>query len=38
MAVEVEGQEGADAKSGATAVVEDWLVEEEEEDDHAHGH
>lgn len=38
MAVEVEGQEGADAKSGATAVVEDWLVEEEEEDEHAHGH
>ncbi|KAJ4420749.1 ATP synthase F0 subcomplex subunit H atp14 [Gnomoniopsis sp. IMI 355080] len=37
MAVEVEGQEGADAKSGATPVVEDWLVEEEEEDDHA-GH
>ncbi|KAK3354931.1 ATP synthase complex subunit H-domain-containing protein [Neurospora tetraspora] len=30
MAVEVEGQEGADAAAPA-AVVEDWLVEEEEE-------
>ncbi|KAJ4394335.1 ATP synthase F0 subcomplex subunit H atp14 [Gnomoniopsis smithogilvyi] len=38
MAVEVEGQEAADGKNGATAVVEDWLVEEEEEDEHAHGH
>ncbi|EON96826.1 putative atp synthase h chain protein [Phaeoacremonium minimum UCRPA7] len=36
MAVEVEGQEGA-AAGAAPAVVEDWLVEEEE-DDHAHGH
>ncbi|KAK3956303.1 ATP synthase complex subunit H-domain-containing protein [Pseudoneurospora amorphoporcata] len=31
MAVEVEGQEGADASAPA-AVVEDWLVEEEEEE------
>lgn len=39
MAVEVEGQEGADSKPGATAAVEDWLVlEEEEEKGHAHGH
>lgn len=38
MAVEVEGQEGADGKNGATPVVEDWLVEEEDDDDHAHGH
>lgn len=38
MAVEVEGQEGADGKPGATAAVEDWLVEEEEDDEHAHGH
>lgn len=29
MAVEVEGQEGLDASQ--PAVVEDWLVEEEEE-------
>ena len=36
MAVEVEGQEGA-AAGAPQAVVEDWLVEEEE-DDHAHGH
>ncbi|KUI66409.1 ATP synthase subunit H, mitochondrial [Cytospora mali] len=35
MAVEVEGQEGANA--GKPAVVQDWFVEEEE-DDHAHGH
>jgi F-type H+-transporting ATPase subunit h len=34
MAVEVEGQEGADA--GKTAVIEDWLVEEEEEEAHKH--
>ncbi|KAK3336547.1 putative carbohydrate binding protein [Cercophora scortea] len=33
MAVEVEGQEGAEAGKPA-AVVEDWLVEEEDEDDH----
>ncbi|KAK3694699.1 ATP synthase complex subunit H-domain-containing protein [Podospora appendiculata] len=33
MAVEVEGQEGAEAGKPA-AVVEDWLVEEEEDDDH----
>lgn len=37
MAVEVEGQEGADGKPGA-AVVEDWLVEEDEDEEHAHGH
>lgn len=36
MAVEVEGQEGA--AGAAPAVVEDWLVDEEEEDEHAHGH
>ncbi|ROW16142.1 hypothetical protein VPNG_01787 [Cytospora leucostoma] len=35
--VEVEGQEGADAGKPA-AVAQDWLVEEEEDDDHAHGH
>ncbi|KAK4457081.1 ATP synthase complex subunit H-domain-containing protein [Cladorrhinum samala] len=35
MAVEVEGQEGAEAGKPA-AVIEDWLVEEEEEDDHHH--
>ena len=33
MTVEVEGQEGADASKPA-AVVEDWLVEEEEEEVH----
>ncbi len=33
MTVEVEGQEGADASKPA-AVVEDWLVEEEEEEAH----
>lgn len=33
MAVEVEGQEGA-AASQAAPVVEDWLVEEEEEEAH----
>lgn len=38
MAVEVEGQAGADAKPGATAAVEDWLVEEEDDEEHAHGH
>lgn len=37
MAVEVEGQEGADASKPAAA-VQDWLVEEEDEEDHAHGH
>ncbi|KAK0618260.1 hypothetical protein B0T17DRAFT_592096 [Bombardia bombarda] len=36
MAVEVEGQEGADAGKPAAA-VEDWLVEEEEDDAH-HAH
>lgn len=36
MAVEVEGNEGADASKPA-AVIEDWLVEEDEEE-HAHGH
>lgn len=36
MAVEVEGQEGANASKPAAA-VQDWLVEEEEEE-HAHGH
>ncbi|KAK4217653.1 CBD9-like protein [Rhypophila decipiens] len=36
MAVEVEGQAAADAGQPA-AVVEDWLVEEEEDDAH-HGH
>lgn len=36
MAVEVEGNEGASAGKPA-AVVEDWLVEEDEEE-HAHGH
>lgn len=37
MAVEVEGQEsGATATNAAAA--QDWLVEEEDEDDHAHGH
>lgn len=36
MAVEVEGQETVVAGS-TPAAVEDWLVEEEE-DDHAHGH
>ena len=35
MAVEVEGQEGADAGK-APAAVEDWLVEEEEEEEAAH--
>ncbi|KAG7292938.1 hypothetical protein NEMBOFW57_002983 [Staphylotrichum longicolle] len=34
MAVEVEGQEGAAAATGAPAVIEDWLVEEEEEEAH----
>ncbi|CAN8098726.1 unnamed protein product [Discula destructiva] len=38
MAVEVEGQEGAAGKVDATAAVEDWLVEEEDEEEHAHGH
>lgn len=37
MAVEVEGQE-ATAGGAAPAVVEDWLVDEEDVDDHAHGH
>jgi F-type H+-transporting ATPase subunit h len=36
MAVEVEGQEGADASKPA-AVIEDWLVDEEE-DEAAHAH
>lgn len=36
MAVEVEGNE-ADAAGKPSAVVEDWLVDEEEEE-HAHGH
>jgi F-type H+-transporting ATPase subunit h len=31
MAVEVEGQEGAAANQPA-AVIEDWLIEEEEEE------
>jgi F-type H+-transporting ATPase subunit h len=35
MAVEVEGQEGADAAKPAAA-IEDWLVEEEEDDGHGH--
>ncbi|KAK4231201.1 hypothetical protein QBC38DRAFT_506922 [Podospora fimiseda] len=35
MAVEVEGQEGADAGKPAAA-IEDWLVEEEEDDDGHH--
>ncbi|KAI0871278.1 ATP synthase complex subunit H-domain-containing protein [Hypoxylon argillaceum] len=35
MAVEVEGNEGATATS-TPAAVEDWLVEEEEEEDGAH--
>lgn len=34
MAVEVEGQEAVDANQPA-AVVEDWLVDEEEDDHHA---
>lgn len=34
MAVEVEGNEGVAA--GTPAVVEDWLVEEEEEEAGAH--
>ncbi|KAK4116276.1 hypothetical protein N656DRAFT_774489 [Canariomyces notabilis] len=36
MAVEVEGQEGADAAAGGkpAAVLEDWLEEEEEEEAH----
>jgi len=37
MAVEVEGQEGADAGKSA-AVVEDWLVDEEDEAETGHGH
>ncbi|KAK3329580.1 ATP synthase complex subunit H-domain-containing protein [Apodospora peruviana] len=37
MAVEVEGQEASEAGKPAAAVVEDWLVEEEE-DDAAHAH
>ena len=37
MAVEVEGQETT-ADGAAPAVVEDWLVDEEDVDDHAHGH
>lgn len=37
MAVEVEGQEEASAGGAAVAAVEDWLVEEDE-DEHAHGH
>ena len=36
MAVEVEGSDGAEAGKPAAA-VEDWLVEEEEEEG-AHGH
>lgn len=36
MAVEVEGQEATPAGK-PSAVVEDWLVEEDEEE-HAHGH
>ena len=36
MAVEVEGQEGAAV--GVAPVVVDWLVDEEEDDEHAHGH
>ncbi|KAI1294541.1 ATP synthase complex subunit H-domain-containing protein [Xylaria venustula] len=35
MAVEVEGNEGASATS-TPAVIEDWLVEEEEEEEGAH--
>lgn len=36
MAVEVEGQDAAAQAPGASApVLEDWLVEEEEEDAHA---
>lgn len=38
MAVEVEGQENAGAPGATAAAVEDWLVEEEDEDEHAHGH
>lgn len=37
MAVEVEGQQ-AGADGATAAAVEDWLVEEEDEDEHAHGH
>lgn len=36
MAVEVEGQDASADASKAPAAVEDWLVEEEEEDD-SHG-
>ncbi|KAF3762521.1 hypothetical protein M406DRAFT_357491 [Cryphonectria parasitica EP155] len=36
MAVEVEGQETATGKP--VAAVEDWLVEEDEDEEHAHGH
>lgn len=37
MAVEVEGQDASAAGKPAPA-VDDWLVDEEEEDEHAHGH
>ena len=36
MAVEVEGQEGAADGEASAAPVEDWLVEEEDEDDAHH--
>ncbi|KAI1467524.1 putative iron reductase domain protein [Daldinia caldariorum] len=38
MAVEVEGNEGAAANSSTPAVVEDWLVDEEEDEEHAAHH
>jgi F-type H+-transporting ATPase subunit h len=39
MAVEVEGQDASAQAPGAAApVLEDWLVEEEEDDAHAAGH
>jgi F-type H+-transporting ATPase subunit h len=37
MVVEVEGQEASPSGKPAAA-VEDWLVVEEEEEEHAHGH
>ncbi|KAI1807272.1 putative iron reductase domain protein [Daldinia bambusicola] len=38
MAVEVEGNEGAAANASTPAVVEDWLVDEEEDEEHAAHH
>ncbi|KAI1180633.1 ATP synthase complex subunit H-domain-containing protein [Nemania sp. FL0916] len=38
MAVEVEGNEGAASATSTPAAVEDWLVEEEDEDEHAAKH